>query len=222
MDMTRVKDLTGKSFGQWTVLRFSHAQGNVAYWLCQCDCPEKTERAVFGGDLKRGMSTGCGCQRIAKMVAKVRKHDMSGKPAYLSWQHMKQRCQNPDSDGYYLYGGRGITVCERWQDFQNFWEDMGPTWRRGTSIDRYPDKNGNYEPTNCRWATPAQQASNRRTERIIDTPKGRMSVTQASDVFDIPRQTIFARLRYEWTDPAELVKQPKAHRPRGSKKGGRL
>ena len=203
MDMSRVHELTGKVFGQWTVLKFSHANGKMAYWLCRCDCG--TERSVFGGDLKRGMSSGCGCQRLAKLSAAHTTHGMSSHDAYCSWQHMRTRCQNPKSNNYSLYGGRGIKVCDKWQAFDGFWEDMGPSWRVGLSIDRYPNKDGNYEASNCRWASDLEQARNRRTERVIDTPSGPMSITEAAEKYGLSRQTISSRLRYEWSNPADLV-----------------
>ena len=86
-------------------------------------------------------------------------------PAYCSWRHIIDRCTNPNNIGFKYYGGRGITVCERWRSFENFLEDMGER-PNGKSIDRYPDNDGNYEPDNCRWATPEEQRANRRPRRV--------------------------------------------------------
>lgn len=118
---------------------------------------------------------------------------------------MISRCSNPDDVSYPLYGGRGITVCDRWSDFDNFWRDMSPKWRPRLSLDRI-DVNGNYEPRNCRWATAKQQGRNRRDNRIIDTPSGPLTVVEASEKYGVPYNTIIARLRYGWTDPGEVVK----------------
>jgi hypothetical protein len=87
---------------------------------------------------------------------------------YRSWQNMKKRCRDPNGNRFDYYGGRGVRVCKRWRlygvGFMNFLADMGER-PPGTTLDRYPDKNGNYEPGNCRWATPEQQARNRRPRR---------------------------------------------------------
>jgi|SRR6185312_12463818 len=208
MDMKRVKDLTGQKFGRWVVVRFSHAKGNAAYWWCRCECEAHTEKSVFGGDLKRGESTSCGCLSREERAARSTKHSLSRHPAYRSWIYMRNRCNNPNYDGYGIYGGRGISVCERWNtSFEAFWEDMGPTWAPGLSIDRI-NYNDNYSPENCRWVTAKEQARNRRTETIIETPAGPMCVTEAAELYGLSRQTLFSRLRYKWTDPYDLVRPP--------------
>jgi hypothetical protein len=170
--MSRLIDLTGQVFGRWTVLCFfgigKHRQ---AVWLCRCDCGK--ERVIRGGDLRSGDTQSCSClqrelasQRIRAAVGALNfKHGHarvdSETPEYRSWYNMIQRCTNSRREDYPRYGGRGIKVCERWRDsFAAFLEDMG---RRpaGTSIDRI-DVNGNYEPGNCRWATPKEQRLNQR------------------------------------------------------------
>jgi Helix-turn-helix domain len=173
--MQKLIDLTGKQFGRWTVIQRAPAvPGKPPYWFCVCDCPPKTIKMVEGGSLRRGMSTSCGCEQRAGMSSRKLKHGgrrvaepgsdvrvTSG--AYQSWSAMRTRCLNPNGAGYPNYGGRGITVCERWNSFQNFLEDMGPR-PRGQSLDRI-DVNGTYTKENCRWATSTEQMLNRRTSR---------------------------------------------------------
>jgi len=201
--MGQIIDLVGRKFERWTVVSFSHQAGNVVYWTCRCDCG--AERAVFGGDLKRGGSKSCGCLTKELAAKRMKSHGMAGTPAYTSWQMMRQRCENPKDDGYALYGGRGISVDPSWSTFEGFWRDMGSTWVKGLSIDR-EDTNGNYCKDNCRWATPKQQARNRRTKRTIETPLGPMAVVEAAEAYGISQFTILARLRLGFSGD-DLVSQ---------------
>lgn len=206
--MGRIIGLTGRTFGRWKVRGLSHQVRSMLYWNCTCACG--TKRAVFGADLKRGTSISCGCVTIEKAIERNTTHNMHTHPAYRSWVHMKSRCFNAKDDNFYLYGARGITVCDRWANsFDSFWEDMGPTWQKGCSIER-SEVNGNYESGNCIWATPKMQANNRRTNKIINTPNGPMNVQSASEIYGISRVTIFSRIRYGWSDE-DLVK-PIGHR----------
>lgn len=113
-------------------------------------------------------------------------HAPDGKPSreYRSWLSMKQRCLNPNYPQRETYAGRGITICERWMQFENFLADMGPR-PPGMTLDRYPDQAGNYEPGNCRWATPKEQAANRRLPRLrkpqVNNKSGHVGVFLASD-----------------------------------------
>lgn len=201
--MAQIIDLTGKRFSRWTVIELSHQVGKMLYWHCVCDCG--TKRAVFGGDLKRDGSRSCGCLMREESAKRGTTHGMMRHPAYRSWIYMKARCENSKTSGYHLYGGRGIKVCKRWSDFERFWTDMGPTWRKGLTLERI-NVNGGYKPSNCRWATWKEQAGNRRTERLIDTPGGKMSVTKAAELFGLNRGTIFARISYGW--PEHLLLMP--------------
>ena len=160
--MTRSLDMTGLVFGDWTVessAGHSSGKARIALWRCRCACG--VESVVYGTALRSGKSTGCSDCARPKISAARRTHGMSlREPTYLSWRSMKARCLNMNAPDYPQYGGRGIKVCERWLDFENFVEDMGVR-PAGMTLDR-KDGNGNYEPSNCRWADEFTQIHNKR------------------------------------------------------------
>lgn len=157
------EDLKGGKFGRLTVISFNHKDDNYRnYWTCICDCGEK--RIVQDSALKNGKSESCGClsREVATktMSDTFKTHGLSKTPTYHTWKRMRQRCSNRSNKKYYRYGGRGITVCKRWNKYENFLEDMGERPGDDLSLDRI-DNDGNYEPSNCRWATQKVQQNNR-------------------------------------------------------------
>lgn len=135
-------------------------------WSCLCDCGNLTR--VDGADLRRGKVRSCGCLQleVARTGDCRRTHGMAGTPEYRTWTSMIRRCTDSSAEGYHRYGGRGITVCERWlSSVEKFVEDMGPR-PPGTTIDR-KNVDGNYEPNNCRWATDIEQANNTSTVILV-------------------------------------------------------
>jgi hypothetical protein len=154
-------DLTGKIFGRLTV-RYRIEQDNKhVYWMCVCSCGN--EKPIRGSPLTSDKIKSCGCFQIESATLRGlsnHTHQMTGTATYGSWRAMMRRCYESAAESYSRYGGAGIEVCPSWHAFENFFADMGIR-PEGTTLDR-KDGSKNYEPENCRWSTPEQQAQNRR------------------------------------------------------------
>lgn len=149
-------DLTGRSFGRWTVIGFGYkSRFGELLWNCKCECGR--EKAVKAAILRKGESTSCGCLHREAVTT----HGMSNTRTFKSWDTMKQRCFNSNAPDFDRYGGRGIKVCERWRtSFSAFLEDMGER-PEGYTLDRI-DNEGDYELDNCKWSTGSEQQQNTR------------------------------------------------------------
>lgn len=158
-------DRSNERFGRLTVVQKREARrGKDVMWVCRCDCGNTVD--VSAHDLSSGHTKSCGCIRSESSRNRGKAnstHGLTLTPTYRSWKALRYRTMNPKSKDYPRYGGRGIQVCERWNSFENFLEDMGHR-PPGTSIDRInPD--GHYEPENCRWASAHVQTHNRRSSK---------------------------------------------------------
>jgi len=152
--------LIGQRFGKLLVESFDSALGGRNRWKCICDCGGTSVSNT--SDLKSGHSSSCGCVRKERHLKAITTHGMTHSSEFYTWNHMKNRCTNPNSDDYKYYGERGISVCVRWlNSFENFFSDMGYKPTPQHTIER-KNNDGNYEPSNCVWATMAEQNKNRR------------------------------------------------------------
>lgn len=159
----KAPDLSGHRFGRLQVVcRAGSMLNGEAAWSCRCDCG--AEVVVGTAHLTHGDTKSCGCllhQTVHGMARKGCQHAL-----YKTWSRIKQRCGNPNNKHYKNYGGRGITVCERWMSFQSFYDDVSPSYAEGLTLDRI-DNNKGYAPDNFRWATRKVQQNNRRTRAEI-------------------------------------------------------
>lgn len=245
----------GTRFGRWTVidgpfLRPSPSRNRpdclISYWLCRCECG--TEREVRASSLCQGKGRSCGCwgrelcsamsvKHSTKHGGTVRSHPH---PEYHIWQSLRGRCQNPRDKGYHRYGGRGITVCDRWdRDYTAFFADMGSRPSPRHSIDRI-DNNGGYwcgrkecgdcgplgRKPNCRWATPKEQSSNLRNNVYLEHDGKRFTQSEWARITGLNYTTITYRLRIgcsvadALTRPTKYNRKAGYERPRSSQEDG--
>ena len=200
--MCKLIDLTGQRFGRYTVLERNGVGANgMAAWLCECDCG--TRKTVIGNSLRQGHVVSCGCYQREVAVRNglaTKRHGETRSSTYKTWITMKARCLNPSDQAYGDYGGRGIRVCERWlNSYESFAEDMGKR-PGGMSIERI-NVNGNYEPSNCKWATAKEQTRNRRCTLQAVYKSTKMSLSEAAERSGIPYRVLRERKqRLGWPD----------------------
>lgn len=193
--------MSGKRFGRLVIQKFLHSRNpsRSAIWSALCDCGGTVE--VNGKDLRQGKIKSCGC-------ICGEPHGMRGTKFYICWQNMKKRCLNKGIGAYARYGGKGITVCEKWKDFRIFKKDLYKSYlahiqkfgERETTLDRI-DPEGNYEPENIRWATYLEQGRNRDTSsftKLIEFDGETKKISEWADSLRMKPITLYWRLK-NWT-----------------------
>ncbi len=210
--MTKIKDLTGQRFGRLKVQKLAPQEqwkGHNAHWVCLCACGE--ERTIAGCDLRRGRIKSCSCFSRERSTS----HGKYGSPEYESWRQLIQRCTNEKHEHYHRYGGRGITVCQRWRDsFEAFYADMGPKPDPRHSIDRI-DFNGDYAPENCRWSSQKDQCRNKCNNALVVHEGAEMCLKDAAELAGLPYDTVKWRRLNGWSNESLFL-------PIGSRRPGAL
>lgn len=208
-------EMVGKTYGRLTVLSISDRPTSCNKYLnCLCSCGR--EKLVKSSNLANGNTQSCGCLQRERSSQSSKTHGMSHTPLHNVWMGMIQRCTDKNSPSYKNYGGRGIKVCARWQDFIKFQEDMGADWKKGLTLERI-DNDGDYKPLNCRWATRAEQARNKRNNVKL---KGE-TAAEACRRLGMNHGAVSLRLKNGWPekDAFNAGKRPKYRNNRSGYKG---
>lgn len=196
--MTKAIDLTGQRFTRLLVdKRVANNSRGRAMWQCLCDCGKTT--IVNATSLIGGNTKSCGCMKYEASIANgkaKKRHGMTKSKAWICWDSMLQRCNNPKHKSYPQYGGRGVRVCDHWRVFENFYADMGEP--DGLTLDRI-DVNGNYEKSNCRWATTKEQGRNMRSNRLLTLHGETHPMAYFTEKYGLSANLIADRLRRGWT-----------------------
>ena len=185
-------DLTGQRFGKLTVVHEVEKLGHFTAWLCKCDCGR--ESIVRTNSLRAGATKSCGCGIVEATRARATKYSIRNMRLYHVWYGMINRCQDPKSKFYHRYGGRGISVCEEWHDYEAFarWA-LCNGYKEGLSIDR-TDNDGNYDPNNCRWTTMKVQHNNTSQCKFYTINGETHSVSEWAEMYGLRHGLVLHRL----------------------------
>lgn len=207
-------DRTGNKYGRLKVIALDIEKSTKKrkYWICSCECGNQT--SVNADCLTRGSTKSCGCLKVENQLIQAAKRKKWGKkllPTRHIWQLMLRRCYNPKDKVFIHYGKRGITVCKRWHNFDNFLKDMGvkPT---GLSLER-KNVHENYSPENCCWASQVEQSRNKTTTKWITINGQIKSASEWCEIYNCSQGLFSARVKRGWdplkalTTPARLVSQ---------------
>lgn len=206
--MSKVIDITGQKFGRLAVLGFDKKDDFRQYmWLCKCDCGNVV--SVRGYSLRSGNTQSCGCLQKDTNLELRQTHGMTKTRIYNTWKGMRQRCSSPSTSCYRYYGGRGITVCDEWQNFEPFYQwAISNGYANNLTIDRI-DVNGNYEPSNCRWITLKEQQKNTRRNHLITFNGETKTLNEWAEQLGISHTTLLDRLNYPNWSIEEALTIPK-------------
>lgn len=201
--MPLFRDLTNQRFDRLLALSRHPAPSTRVKWLCACSCGKSV--VVDSSKLCNGHTRSCGCLQIERASEASLKHGHSCYPnqgrstkEYNTWVMMLRRCNSLDDKNFHHYGGKNITVCSRWRDFQNFLADMGLAPSKAHSIDRI-DSDGNYCPENCRWATSKTQVRNRGITKMLTLNDKTLSMGEWAELYSIPYKRLHARIKRGWS-----------------------
>lgn len=204
LGLARGESLVGKSFGRWYVESELEPRGYIKVYSCRCECG--TIKEVTRQTLIAGNSNSCGCLRTEQIIARSTSHNGSNHSLWGTYHSMLTRCRNPNYREYHLYGGRGITVCQSWQDnFQNFLDDMGEKPSQDHQLDR-KDTNGNYNKENCRWVTKIENARNKRTTVFVDFRGEKKTLKEVAEILQVAYSALY--YRYQKGETGENLFRP--------------
>lgn len=215
-----INDFVGQKYGRLTILRegssVRYDKTTMRKVWCMCDCG--TEKEIDFNSIRCGRSTSCGCfnrehaKRIHTKHGKAMLETGVRHPDYCIWMKMKSRCLNPNDKSYKNYGGRGITVCDRWKNsFENFISDMGWRPNKNYSIERI-DYNGNYCPENCKWIHKSEQTKNTRRVKLIEYNGTMHCLSDLCKMLNLPYATMRHRVYVLGVSFSEAIKYPQHYK----------
>lgn len=196
--------MIGQRFGRLVVVSAADRKDGYARWKCLCDCGATTEART--GDLKHGNTSSCGCLR-RELTGNIRRtHGLSKTSLHNTWELMRSRCSNPNNKCWQDYGGRGIKVCERWENsFENFLADMGEKPFEGAQLDRI-ENDGDYSPDNCRWSTRKENGRNKRNTLFLTLNGLTLPLPVWAEKNNVSAKVLRSRKRRGWSDEDILTK----------------
>lgn len=205
--MSRKLDMIGKRFGKLTVIEeYDRNKRGYYRYLCKCDCGN--EKIAIGSELQNGHIKSCGCYKKDSIINRCAKYTKEEKKLYGIWKGIRSRCNNKNSKPYQYYGGRGITICDEWNDYLIFYHwSMQNGYEKGKQLDRI-NNDGNYEPSNCRWVTPLENNHNRGNVNHYTINGITHTLTEWCSIYKIKYNTVRARIIQKGWDIEKALTTP--------------